>query len=64
MSDSVESSISYPAPEAAGGDEEEKLEEGAGVADLGSLLEGVEGFNDNRRVPALVTEASQERDLG
>ena len=64
MSDSVESSISYPAPEAAGGDEEEKLEEGAGVADLGSLLEGVEGFNDNRRVPARVKEDFLDSDPG
>ena len=61
---SVESSLPDPAPEAAGGDGEEVSEEGEGVANLGSLLKGVEGFNDNRRVPARVAEKSLDRDPG
>ena len=62
-SESVESSLPDPAPEAAGGDGEES-EKGAGVADLESPFEGVEGLNDYNRVPARVTELSLYRDPG
>ena len=63
-SESVRSPLPDPAPEAAGGDGEEEYEEGTGVADLGSILESVEGFNDNRQVPGRVTEESLDRDHG
>ena len=63
-SDSVGSSLPDPAPKAAGKAGEEASKEDAGVADLGSLLKDVEGFNDNRRVPARVTEESLDRDIG
>ena len=56
-SDSAIFPLLDPVPEATDGEgEEEESEKGAGVADLGSLLEGVEGFNDINRVPARVTE--------
>ena len=52
-SDSVSSSLPDIVPEAG---EEEELDEGSGGSDLGSFLEGVEGLNDNSRVPARDTE--------
>ena len=58
------SSLPGPAPEAAGGDGEEESDEGAGVADLVSLLKDVEGLNDNRRVPARFTKESMDCDPG
>ena len=64
-SDSVESSLPDPVPEAAAeGGKEEELDEDSNGADLGSFLKGVEGFNNNSRVPARVTEESLVRDPG
>ena len=61
-SDSVRSSLPDPVSEAADeAGEEEELDEGSGGSDLGSFLEGVEGFNYNIRVPARDTEESRVR---
>ena len=46
------------------GGEEEELDESSGGSDLGSFLEGVEGFNDNIREATRVAEESRDRDLG
>ena len=64
-SDSVSSLLPDPVPEAADeAEEEEELDEDSGGSDLGSFLEGFEGFNDNNRVPARDTEESRVRNPG
>uniref|UniRef100_A0AAV1UAB9 Uncharacterized protein n=1 Tax=Peronospora matthiolae TaxID=2874970 RepID=A0AAV1UAB9_9STRA len=64
-SDSFSSPLPDPVPEAADeGGKEEELDEGSGGADLGSFLEGVEGFNDNSREAERVMEESLDRELG
>ena len=40
------------------------MDESSGGSDLGSFLEGVEGFNDNSREATRVAEESRDRDLG
>ena len=54
-----------PSPEAADeGGEKGELDEGSGVADLGSILKGVAGLNDNSREPERVVKEFLDRDLG